>query len=212
MSEWKWYFLLLSLWITIGVVQSQIFQSRMKFQETGTDFIPANPVELIATYTGISTIMSCFNKCNTNPLCRTVVSDSTCPSVCRLYQGSIDTGTIIASLSSTSRVGGLRYDTSLYTSYNQVCDPNSPSFNRYLICNNRVWDCPIGTYWNGVICVNQVYYQASCDTNKVCREDISLTCSSSCHKCLCESTTIWNSTSCGQYRYFSDKRKVFVLF
>jgi hypothetical protein len=202
MNEWKWCFILPLWWIIIiSFVRSQTFQSIMTLQEIGTDFIPANPIELITNYTNLPTLISCFNKCNMNPFCRTFVSDNTSPFVCRLYQGSIETGTIIASLSSTSQVGGVHYDASLYTSYNQICNPNIPPFDRYLTCNNRSWDCPTGTYWNGSMCVNQIYYQTSCNMNKVCREDIGLTCSSSCNKCLCQSTTIWNSTSCGKYYY-----------
>lgn len=129
----------------------------MTLQDISTDFIPANPIELIETCTGLSTIMSCFTKCNINPNCRTFVSDTKWPYACRLYQGLIDIGTINASLSSTSQVGGLRYDALLYEKYNQACDVELPPFGRYLICNNQSWGCPTATYWNGFMCVNQVY-------------------------------------------------------
>ncbi|CAF1080700.1 unnamed protein product [Adineta steineri] len=192
----KWNFSLLRLLITINFVQSQTFQSIMTFEESGTDFIPANPIELIESYTNIPTMMLCYTKCNMNPLCRTFVGDSTYPFICRLYQGSIDTGSIVNSLSSTSRVFSLYYDVVYYQSYNQVCNPNVPAFDRYLVCINRLWTCPSGTYWNDAMCLNQVYYESLCNTNEMCREDIGLTCSSTCNKCLCNSTAIWNSTSC----------------
>lgn len=116
--------------MTISLIRSEVFQSLMILENAGTDFIPANPVELITTYTDISTLMSCFNKCNMNSLCRTFVSDTTWPFICRLYQGSVDTGSVVASLSSTSRVAGLRYDSSLYLTYNQECDSNLPPLDR----------------------------------------------------------------------------------
>ncbi len=81
--------------------------------------------------TDLPTLLLCYNKCNRNPLCRTFVSDTTWSIVCRLYQGSIDTGTVIRSLSSTSRVAGLHYDASLYGVFNQVCDSNLLAFELY---------------------------------------------------------------------------------
>lgn len=202
MNTWKCYLIfLIIILINMNFVQNQIFQSIMTIQNIGTDFIPANPIELLATYTGLSTVMSCFNKCNLNPSCRTFVSDNNWPFTCRLYQGSINTGTIttFSISSSTLQVGGLQYDTSLYIKYNQVCNPSLPLSDRYLICNKQsVWTCPTSTFWNGYICVNQVYYQAFCNMNEMCREDINLICSLSCQKCLCRSTTIWNGTTCGK--------------
>ena len=198
MKESTGWFFLLTLLININFVSSQTFQSMIILQDFGTDFIPANPVELIVTYTDLPTLISCHNKCNFNPFCRTFVSDITWPFGCRLYQGSIDTGTIIVSSSPTSRVAGLQYDASFYGVYNQLCDPNIPPFDRYLICIDKSWHCPTATYWNGFMCINQVYYQDSCTTNEMCREDIGLTCSLSCNICLCNSSAVWNSTSCGK--------------
>jgi hypothetical protein len=198
--------------ININVGRSQIFQSIMILQGTGTDFIPANPIELITTYTDLPTLISCYIKCNMDPLCRTFVSNITWPFVCRLYQGSIDTGTVVATYSPTSQVAGLRYDASLYGVYNQGCDLNLPPLDRYLICINGSWNCPTGTYWNGSMCINQVYYESSCNANKTCRDDIGLICSSICVKCLYQWSTIPLDGSCGKHKCISEELKyIFYL-
>mgnify|MGYP001030179915 CR=1 FL=1 len=191
----------LILFLIISSIRSQIFQSLTRFQAAGTDFVPINSIELIATYTGVSTLLACYEKCHLNPLCRTFVSNISSPFTCRLYESSIDTGgTIVISSSSTSQVGGIHYDPSFYTTYNQPCDPQVSSLsNRYLICQNSTWQCPQSTYWNGSMCVNNVYYQSSCTTDNDCRQDVQLSCSTSCNKCLCSPTFVWNTTTCGEY-------------
>ncbi len=63
--------------MVISTIQSETLQSIMAVQQSGTDFIPANLVELIVTYTGISTFISCYIRCNLNLKCRTIVSDAT---------------------------------------------------------------------------------------------------------------------------------------
>ncbi|CAF1403930.1 unnamed protein product [Adineta steineri] len=196
MSSAIWWSVLDLILISIHVVQNQIMQSSLNLEAPGLDFSPANPIELITTYTGMNSFLSCYTQCNMNPLCRTFVSDIVLPSVCRLYEGSIDTGTIVESSSLTSRVGGLYYYPSLYDVYNQMCDPHVLSSNRYLICVDNVWQCPITTYWNGSMCLNQVYYGDSCTMNGTCRQDVGLQCSPVCQKCLCNSTASWNNMSC----------------
>jgi hypothetical protein len=185
--------------ISVHTVQNQIMQSSLKLQVYGTDFIPANPIELITTYTDISSFLSCYIRCNMNPLCRTFVSDIGTPSVCRLYEGLIDTGTIVVSSSLTSCVAGLHYEPSFYLAYNQICDPHILPLNRYLICINNLWKCPTATFWNGSMCLNQVYYGNSCTVNEGCRQDVGLQCSASCQKCLDNTTASWNNISCGRY-------------
>ncbi|UJR14432.1 hypothetical protein I4U23_001429 [Adineta vaga] len=177
-------------------IYGQIFQSIMSFEATATEFLPANSIELITMYDDISSFTSCYIRCSMNPLCRLFVSDTSWSYVCRLYQGSIDTGSLIISISSTSRVGILHYDASWYEAYNQICHSNSISSNRYLTCINNRLQCPMNTYWNGSMCLNQVYYLDLCSTNEDCRQDIDLQCSLSCQKCLCSSTTFWNGSFC----------------
>jgi len=182
----------------LSTIQSETSQSIMTVQQPGTDFIPANPVELIVTYTGISTFISCYYRCNLNLKCRTIVSDTTWPFICRLYEGALDTGTINFSSPFTSHVGNLLYKASDYADYNQTCNPNSFQLNRFLICNNGLWQCSETTYWNGSICLNDVYYNHSCDTDDTCRRDVGLLCDPLYNRCVCNSTAIWNNTSCGK--------------
>jgi hypothetical protein len=179
------------------VIHGQTYQSIITLQGSGVDFLPANSIKLLATYTDLSTLMSCYKQCNINPLCRTFVSDTTSPFICRLYKGLINTGSIISSSSSTSQVARLRCDASLYNAYNQACDLKTSSFDRYLVCIDKLWQCSKGSYWRGSICLNQVYYQDLCNSSIVCQQDVDLYCSS-CGKCVCNSTASWNSTSCGK--------------
>ncbi len=134
MSAVRSFFALMAV---LNTVQSQTSQSIIIIHQFGTDFIPAYPVELIATYTDISTVMSCYHRCHLNSKCRTMVTDTTWLFLCRLYEDFIDTDTIIFSSSSASHVGSFHHDTSLYTDYNHTCNPNSYVSNRFLICNNK---------------------------------------------------------------------------
>lgn len=199
MKASTWWFLIEIIVISSNTVQTQIMQSSLTLQVDGTDFLPANPIELISIYTNIGSFVSCYIQCNMNPLCRTFVSDTTMPFTCRLYQRSIDTGTILVSSSSKSRVAGLHYDASHCAVYNQICDPQALPFDRYLICIDRLWQCPATTFWNSSMCLNQHYCEGSCITNEACRQDVGLQCSLICHKCLCNSTASWNSTSYGRF-------------
>jgi hypothetical protein len=182
--------------VILKTINSQIAQSFMIVQQLGTDFIPANPIELIANYNDISTFDSCYNRCYLNFKCRTVVSDTTWPFICQFYEGSIDTGTLIPSSSSTSRVSNFLYNATDYSHYNQTCNINAFTLYRFLMCSDGLWCCPDASYWNGSICLNAAYYNHSCNTNDACRSDVGLLCDPVYHKCLCNSMMIWNNTSC----------------
>jgi hypothetical protein len=98
------------------MIQGQTYQSILRLQGPGFDFLPANPIELIAAHTNVPIFMLCYSQCNMNPRCRTFVTNAIEPFVCRLYEGSVDTGTII-STSTSSQVSSLYHDASFYTLY-----------------------------------------------------------------------------------------------
>ncbi len=45
----------------INTVQNQICQSIVTLQEIGTNFVPANPTDLLATFSNLPTLISCYN-------------------------------------------------------------------------------------------------------------------------------------------------------
>ena len=133
--------------------------------------------------------MRCAMQCNQNRQCRTFDYDQL-SLICRLFEGEFSTGTVLnnpTSLSS-SRIGGILYDTTdtlqQYSSYNQSCDQCGIGVNRYLQCINNTCQCPPHTYWNGQMCLNQVYNGSQCNYSSACRQDFNLTCSNQTNTCI----------------------------
>ncbi len=114
-------------------------------------------------------------ECNENIQCRTFDYD-TQSCVCRLFEGAIQTGQIVASGSLMSSVGAIRLASTLYNAFGQPCTNCIQS--RYLICSsNNTCQCPVNTAWNGTQCINQGYEDANCLDNQWCRNDIGFVCS-----------------------------------
>jgi hypothetical protein len=107
-----------------------------------------------------------------------------------LFEGDSTTGTIISSSSSTSVVGTVRISSTLYSStYNQPCQ--SCQQNRYEVCsiNTSTCQCPVHTYWNGLVCALQLFENETCGQVNSCRSDLNLSCLTDCYgssapKCL----------------------------
>ena len=98
--------------------------------------------------------------------------------VCRLYEGSVDTGSVIASGSLTSCVGSVRLQSQFFNAYGQQCEQCANS--RYLVCspdNNNTCRCPKNTFWNGAQCKNQAYEDVNCTNSEWCRGDAGFNCS-----------------------------------
>jgi hypothetical protein len=114
--------------------------------------------------------------CNGNIQCRTFDYDSSLL-VCRLFEGALDTGHIIPA-APTSRVGSLEYFPTFFSAFLQPCAQCVE--NRYLTCLNNTCQCPLHSFWNGSVCENQRYENASCMNNEWCRNDpFGLICSAS---------------------------------
>jgi hypothetical protein len=113
--------------------------------------------------------------CNKNIQCRTFDYDSE-SFVCRLFEGSIETGQVVPSGSMMSRVSAVHLVRNLYIGFGEPCIECIQS--RYLICSsNGTCQCPLNTVWNGSQCINQRYEDANCLDNQWCRNDISFLCS-----------------------------------
>jgi hypothetical protein len=145
-------FFLLILLIMISDVHNQAYQSLVTKQRMGTDFIHANPIELLATSADVATPTLCPITCNRDILCRTLASDGTWHFLCRLYQGLIDTGTIIRSSSLNSIVAGFHCNRSFYSDYYQACNLHMPAFDRYLVCVDGFQQCPESMDWDRFMC------------------------------------------------------------
>ena len=157
-------------------------QSTVILQNDPSAFQPANPVEFLQKIKNVHSIMQCYTQCNFNVQCRTFVYKSGAQE-CSLYEGSIDSGSVVTAANELSSiVGGLVYTPELFISYGQTCDQCASS--RYLHCLNNTCQCMAHTFWNGTMCLNQVYYGDRCVTDLWCRTaDLSLTCLSDCGVC-----------------------------
>jgi hypothetical protein len=111
--------------------------------------------------------MSSSLACNQNVQCRTFDYDSS-TRVCRLFEGALETGYSV-SANSTSRIGFLKYNPTLFTAFQQPCSQCVE--NRYLTCSNQTCQCPVHSFWNGNQCENQRYKNASCSSSEQCRSD-----------------------------------------
>ncbi|CAF1126702.1 unnamed protein product [Adineta steineri] len=160
---------------------------------SGTDSIPATPIELRGIYSSIASTFRCDLLCHQDPQCRTFVFDLP---ICKLYEGSSNTGLIVNS-SSTGRIVGriIYHNINLSSTYNQSC--NHCYSDRYLVCRNNTCQCPLSTFWdNKSKCINQLFVDSKspCQNDNWCRQDMNLTCQ--CGKYQCPVTTYWINKTC----------------
>lgn len=135
MNAIVWCFVLMSV---LSMSQGQISQSIMTIEQIGTDFIPANSTELIMIYTGLPTSTACYYRCHFHPKCRTMVGDMIRPFTCRLYESSIDTGTVVFAASSTSRVAVIHQNHTYFPRYNQSCDSEPICLNNISMTHTSI--------------------------------------------------------------------------
>ena len=172
----------MNLIIFLSIVLTTDTFDPLKFglSRVGNQFEPANAVELLGTYTNIRTVTPCAALCHQNSLCRTFDFDSS-TTQCRLFEGSVDTGNILPSVSSTV-VGWINLTPSLFDLYN--ASNTQCTDDRFLdsqTASTRC-ECPIHTFWNGSMCINQRFVNDTCVNNNWCRADLWLNCTSS--KCV----------------------------
>lgn len=172
-------FMIMILFIDSYVVDT-IYQSYIKFSVLGMQYLPRNSMDLIQTIS-VSRSFSCSAACNLQILCRTFDFDSTLGQ-CRLFEGDLTTGSIVPSASPTSIVGSVQSNTKLFASvHNQPCQ--ACQYNRYEVCSNSTYlcRCPPRSYWNGIVCLPQLYLNQTCSQQDSCRADLNLTCSMNCY-------------------------------
>lgn len=192
-GQCRCYFAIQLLLIHMKFVNNQIIQTLMTKYGNAFDFVPANPIEMLANDTDAFSFMSCFDRCHHFLRCRTFVHDLSSPPTCRLYEGSFETGTMLVA-STSLQIGSIHHYPSLYKEYQMPC--NRDKYNRYMICLNESWTCPMNTFWNGSMCINARYNQNPCLTNAECRQDVGLHCNQSIQVCTCHSPSYWNGTFC----------------
>lgn len=119
----------------------------------------------------------CLVVCNEDTRCRTFDYDSQLL-ICRLFEGAIQTGTVVSTGSSNSAVGSVRFLPNFFAAYGLPC--SACTQNRYLICSSmngsNICQCPTGTFWNGNECKNRLYEDQTCSTNSQCRTDAGFNC------------------------------------
>ena len=169
------YMLLVVITVLHVYSSPDIATSHIDVFPTGTLFQPANNVELLRQLTSES-FLDCAAQCNVNPQCRTFMYDRS-TGLCSLYEGETSTGSIITNSSSTSQVGSINYSPDLYPCFNQTS--STCAFNRYVVADRTtgLGVCPKNTYWDGNMCLNQLYLGAPCANQQYCRNDLFLGCS-----------------------------------
>ncbi|CAF4623809.1 unnamed protein product, partial [Rotaria socialis] len=152
-----------------------IYSSRHSLSLQGHAFQPQYGVQLIFNNTAQSLLL-CAATCSQNPPCRTFDYDSSSHR-CRLFEADLVNGAIIAVASQTSIVGSVILSASLYASmYNQSC--SACQENRYQTCSSTTnrCQCPGNSYWNGSMCLLQLFENATCSQIDACRSDLNLSC------------------------------------
>lgn len=172
---------MLSILLICFVIRSidGIYQSNIQFSSSGLEYQPNNNLQLLETNLA-STRIQCSATCNRLPTCQTLDYD-TVSKRCRLFAGSLTSGSVISSSSATSLVGMVRITSMLFSSlYNRSCQLCEE--NRYQTCsrNSTTCRCPDRTYWTGSICALKVLVNEPCSQSDMCREDFNLTCGSEC--------------------------------
>ena len=185
-------YLLLTLFFAIPASheqQTHIFESSIRLTAFDTVFQPRNPIELLGIFPNVRSHLRYAMHCNQSCRCRTFDYDQS-SLVCRQFEGEFSTGTVLnnSTSSSPSRVGSIRYTTTdvlqQYSAYTQSCGQCGIDVNRHLQCINNSCRCPPNTYWNGQICLNQLYNGSSCNCSSECRQDLNLTCSNQTKTCI----------------------------
>jgi hypothetical protein len=141
---------------------------------SGNLFEPINSVELLSSSSNINRIASYAMLCYRNSQCRTFDFDSISHQ-CRLFEGSVDTGTLLSSLS-TNVVGWLNMNPSLFNLYGASSDQCVNNCLLYSNISSGLCECQIHTFWNGSMCVNQKFSGDACVDNSWCRTDLGINC------------------------------------
>ncbi len=175
----------LSLFLIIGC----LFFIQLSMQDKSVSDMSVMGWEFVSVDSSLPPLFTCTAKtrlycsleCNKRIDCRTFDYDGDSRQ-CRLWDGDITTGSIVASPAKPqSSVGTIQILPSLYVNiHNQSCDKCAQS--RYETCdtNSSTCQCPSKTFWNGSICLPQLLRNQICSRMDDCRLDLNLTCQPSC--------------------------------
>lgn len=154
---------------------NSIYSSMFTFSPPGYEFQPDFNNQLMLSITVRSRLL-CAAECNERVSCRTFDYDPM-RRRCRLLEADLTTGSIIFSASPHSVVGYAVLSMSLYVPiHDESC--SACQENRYQICslNTSTCQCPPRTFWNGTICLLQLFPSATCTQIDACRMDLDLSC------------------------------------
>jgi hypothetical protein len=160
---------LLVLGLLFSIQPSTEDRSVSDISGLGEEFVPVdNSLPPLLPCTA-KKLLYCHLECNKRADCRTFDYDMT-------------TGSIVASPSKPqSSVGTIQLSPSIYVNINnQSCDKCFQS--RYETCdtNSSTCQCPLKSYWNGSMCLAQLFLNQTCSQDDMCRSDLNLTCQPSC--------------------------------
>ena len=162
------------MFIASSMIHS-IYQSRIMFSPAAHEFQPRDSIQLISVTTARSRTI-CSAACNEQPICRTFDYDSA-STRCRLFEADQTTGSIIPSISSTSIVGNVLISPSqFFHIHNQSCETCQEDRYEYCSINGSTCQCRPHTFWNGSICLLQLFENDTCSQIDACRSDLNLTC------------------------------------
>ena len=161
--------------LSLVLVANGIDPAQFTLSTTGTQFQPANPIELLATFSNTSTAVYCAMHCYRNIQCRTFDLDTNSQQ-CRLFEGSVDTGTLMSTSLLSSVVGWVNIPPSAYNMYNAASDQCINNRFLYSDISSGLCECPIHTFWNGSMCLNERYAGEICQNNNWCRIDLNISC------------------------------------
>ena len=150
--------------------------AKFSLTTVGNKFAATNALELLSTFPNVRTVIRCAMLCYHNSLCRTFDFDSSSKE-CRLFEGSVDTGSLLPNFPS-SVVGWINLKPSAFSLHNASNDRCVD--NRFLDSDTSSGrcECPIHTFWNGSMCLNQRFINGNCTNNNWCRIDLWMNCTS----------------------------------
>ena len=169
-----WRQVIFLLLVSLSPIRS-IYQSYFKRSALGNEYLPQNPIQLLAQDTCQSRLL-CAVRCNLQASCRALDYDSISLR-CRLFEGDLSTGSIVSSASSTSMVELVIVSRSLFVQGQphscQECEES-----RYEMCapNGSTCQCRPHTFWNNSTCTLQRLINSTCSQIDGCRADLNLTC------------------------------------
>jgi hypothetical protein len=150
------------------------WESSTNLSSSGFQFSPVDEQALLLFGITTNSLISCTRMCHSTGCCRIFDYDGQ-SDWCRLFEGDIVTmGSIIASSSSQSRVGSIKFNPVQFVNHGQSCSFCQGS--RYLTCLNGTCQCQPHTFFNGSICQSQKLLGSDCNNSIECRSDLNYTC------------------------------------